>query len=668
MPFALFILAFLAYGLLIHQLGFYWDDWPWLFWSHYFGKKGLLLIDQGYRPLSGLILWLGGLISGDSAAAWQVVNLVYRWFSAAALWWALYKLFPGWLEKTVWIAFVFLVYPGFGQQFISINSSRHILPMGFFFLSLGLMVWAIQEKRRYWLFTGLALVTSLASALATDYFFGLELLRPLILWLAINGQPRPNSEKFKKVIIYWLPYLILFMPLVAWRYVISPTANYEVELVQEFSEQPVSTLASAAGQLLRHIFDSAVEVWTRSIEMISKNELRFRRLVMYWGLLGLTLVLSLLYLFRLRQDGKERGLWKNLLVLGLAALALGALPFLAARIPLGLNFPSDRTTLPMALGASLVFVGLVELAGRKRAVMIILVSLAIALGAGSQFVTAARFEEDWDVQQSFIRQLMIRIPNLQPETAILYQYTTALQDFHSTSNSLTPLINMLYAPEFKGSPEDLLAAHLPYYFMDLRRDGEMVQDALGVNEPIEKEYKPFNFKAPPGHVLAVQFAPPWCLQVLSPGYARLYPHLPPELAAVVAYSNPYLIGSGKILLDNPIRKIFKEEAPGWCEYYQMAEKARMEGDWEKVAEIGDEAFARAGYPQQPSERLPFILGYGYQERWQRAAELTNEMVRRDKNTIPLLCRAWSELFANAPQSQAKDRVIAEIQTTLDCQP
>jgi hypothetical protein len=319
-PGALLALTILAYGLLIHQLGFYWDDWPWIFWSHYFGKGGLLLIDQGYRPLSGVILWLGGLISGDSPAAWQVVNLLYRWFSALALWWALSKLFPKSFEKTVWIALLFLVYPGFGQQFISINSSRHILPMGFFFLSIGFMIWAIQEKRRYWLYTGLALVLSLAAALSTDYFFGLELLRPLIIWMILSREPGQAPQKLRLVLLYWLPYLILFVPLVAWRYVISPSANYEVELVQEFAQQPISTLVNAVSQVFRHIFESTVTIWARAIELVNGGDLRFRRLVVYWGVMGVTFVLSLFYLFRLCRDDQERGLWKDLVGLGLVAI------------------------------------------------------------------------------------------------------------------------------------------------------------------------------------------------------------------------------------------------------------------------------------------------------------------------------------------------------------
>jgi hypothetical protein len=43
------------------------------------------------------------------------------------------------------------------------------------------------------------------------------------------------------------------------------------------------------------------------------------------------------------------------------------------------------------------------------------------------------------------------------------------------------------------------------------------------------------------------------------------------------------------------------------------------------------------------------------------------MVRRDKNTLPLLCNAWRELSANAPQSQEKEDAISAIQRKLDAE-
>ena len=56
--FALLFLCILAYGIYILWMGFYWDDWPWMFFSKAIGPKSLVGIEK-HRPFSGLFLWLG---------------------------------------------------------------------------------------------------------------------------------------------------------------------------------------------------------------------------------------------------------------------------------------------------------------------------------------------------------------------------------------------------------------------------------------------------------------------------------------------------------------------------------------------------------------------------------------------------------------------------------
>ena len=93
-PLFLLAVAVLTYGLLLWDLGFYWDDWPWIWSHHRLGAAGLLQIDRLHRPLAGEILWIGGVIFGESPLGWQTLNLLYRWLSALGVWWALVRLWP----------------------------------------------------------------------------------------------------------------------------------------------------------------------------------------------------------------------------------------------------------------------------------------------------------------------------------------------------------------------------------------------------------------------------------------------------------------------------------------------------------------------------------------------------------------------------------------------
>ncbi len=230
-PFALLILIILGYGIYILWMGFYWDDWPWIWYSHGMGSQGMLKIDLEHRPISGVVLWIGSLLAGESTIGWQIYNLVFRWLTGVSLWWMLLKLWPRRSEFAAAVALLFLVYPGFSQQFVAVNNSRHLLPFALFFLSIGWMVKACRDRTHYWQNTSLALGLSLGGMLISDYYYGLELIRPLILWyLNDEGDLR---RRFQDVFRDWLPYLVPLGGIFIWRYWVSQQYFYRVSILDD---------------------------------------------------------------------------------------------------------------------------------------------------------------------------------------------------------------------------------------------------------------------------------------------------------------------------------------------------------------------------------------------------------------------------------------------------
>jgi hypothetical protein len=659
-PLALLVLCILAYGFFINRLGFYWDDWPWIWMSHIEGPAGMLQIDQAYRPLSGVILWLGSLLAGKSPLAWQILNLVFRWCTGLALWWSLRMIWPKHLERAVWIAFLFLVYPGFGQQFVSVNSSRHILPLVTFFLSIGFMVWAIREKQRYWLYTTVALLLSIISLLATDYYFGLELSRPVILWFVVRSDTTGGKESLKRTLLYWLPYLGVFALLIGWRYLSSLQSIYPVQITDQVSRQPVAAVINSVDSVIRHAYSSTLAAWSKVFDIPVRADIGLKCLFLFWLLVILSLIFSIFYLLKLKRDSTSTQIWNQAVILGVFSLLTAGLPFLAADIPMGLEFPNDRSTLPMMFGASLLFVGLIDLLARKREIKIFIIAFAVSLATGSHVLTAISYENDWNVQSSFLRQLTQRAPDLKPGTAIVYQYTPALQEVHFSDNSLTAILNWVYDPDFSGQ-------ELPYYLYDLRLRSDQVISNLADGIPFHSEYGAYLFSGSSEDVLVVQFAFPWCLQILQPQYMRLYPNLPYYLDRSVKYSNPGVIESGtNTPAGLPDEVFISDPDPNWCFYYQQADLARQQGDWHKVAEIGDLAFLLDDPPKQPTEYLPYIQGYGNVGRWDRAADLTLEAIREDEHSQPILCLVWADLEGNTLDTIEKERGIARVMEQMKC--
>ena len=86
-----------------------------------------------------------------------------------------------------------------------------------------------------------------------------------------------------------------------------------------------------------------------------------------------------------------------------------------------------------------------------------------------------------------------------------------------------------------------------------------------------------------------------------------------------------------------------EPAHTWCYYFEKADLARQSGDWEKVAEIGDQVFSIPYYPDDLSEYLPFVEAYARSGRWEDARDLTRNTANAMPILEPALCAVWQRV-------------------------
>ena len=78
-PVAFLVLSILSFGLLIPNLGFYMDDWPYVFYAKLMGIDSLremLVYDS--RPNAAWLYMLAFRILGFSPAAWHIFALGMR--------------------------------------------------------------------------------------------------------------------------------------------------------------------------------------------------------------------------------------------------------------------------------------------------------------------------------------------------------------------------------------------------------------------------------------------------------------------------------------------------------------------------------------------------------------------------------------------------------------
>lgn len=659
-PLALFVLCLLAYGLMMFGMGFYWDDWPWVWLYKMYGLPGLAQIDQQFRPLAGEILALSGLLSGAHPLGWQALNLVYRWGSAASFWWMLVQVWPRHATRAAAAAFLLLVYPGFAQQFIAVNSSRHILPLVFFCLSIGLMAWSLRERRRFAWLTAASIGTALLAFFSTDYYYGLELIRPLVIWIVLMRRPEPSRLRLKRTLIGWAPYLILLLAVFAWRYLVSRQVQYPVTIFSDLGKAPLETVIETARTAGAWMLQGGALAWAKLVEFPQAAQFGERKTLIFWLIAAASAGLIFIYLERLRDASGQDRSGLEVAGLGLAALLLGGIPFLVTEVPISLQFPSDRTTLALMAGACLLLVGMVDWLARPRLLKLAILAILAGLSVGVQFRAAATYQRDWAYQVDFLRQLSWRAPGIQPGTAI---YILDLPVSNSTDNSLTAAVNWVYDLPIV---ENRIA--LMIFDLGQRLAGRLPGLQKGL--PIETKYGDFIFNGSTDDALVVHYAPPACLRVLHPRYDANYPKLPDLLQEALP-----LVDLERIQADPPQPARLPaeiaagdDERGGWCYYLQKADLARQQGDWQGVAELGDIAFGMDDKPNHASERAPFIQGYAYSGNWERAVELTREALTINRFMGPMLCDLWVDIQANASETPGKSQALGDVLAELKCDP
>jgi hypothetical protein len=168
--------------------------------------------------------------------------------------------------------------------------------------------------------------------------------------------------------------------------------------------------------------------------------------------------------------------------------------------------------------------------------------------------------------------------------------------------------------------------------------------------------------------LAFSFEPPACLRIYDSVYDANFPFLIPELDQAIALSHPQALISAQGNAELP-GHIFtlKGQENTWCYYFQKADLARQEGDWEQVAELGDTAFSLDDSPNHATERLPFIEAYAHVGRWGDAFQLTLDTFKINPYTRSMLCDLWGRVEQDAVEIPSEGiAVINTLNPVLSC--
>ena len=639
-PALLLAVCGLSFGVLIPWLGFYWDDWPLAWFTQVLGSESFVGYAP-YRPFSGVLYAISTAIVGKMPFGWHLYGLLWRWLAALALWWLLRLIWPKRVRLAMWAALLFLVYPGFSQQSIALIYSLYFLYYTLFLLSLAMMVLALRDEQRRLLWITLSLLLGASAMFSTEYFYGLELLRPLIIWFVLAGEGGERWQKIRSVMRVWWPYLLLLVVVFAWRFSLASEETYAVTVFDVLAADPLGGAWSYIVTILNNAWEALVLAWLRvfDLDVLAKQGPVTKGL--HWGVvLASAGIVAVFVLFIKGKRGTENLINnRQMLVLGLSALLVGGLSFWAAGLPLRLVYPWDRGFLPMAFGASLVAGWLLGQLGRWRWAQVGAGALLVLAASSFHFQTGVTYRQAWEVQKDMFQQLVWRVPGLQANTVVL---SAELEDLvYYTDDSLTAPLNWIYASE-------LAATEMPYMWNFIGPGWGGGLPALEPGNDIQQVYRQFLFEGSTSQALVIDYRKGQCLRVLDPVYDAHLPRLPEAVEGVMELSDPKVV----VLADGDARlpRQFGEElVRGWCYHFQQADLARQQGDWEQVAALGDEAFALDESPNHASEYVPFIEGYAQTGNWERALGLAEKANGINPAVQPMLCDVWGRVGVELPE-------------------
>jgi hypothetical protein len=655
-PWVLLGLVILTYGLLIPWLGFYWDDLPYLWLYHSQGPTGFLNYVASDRPFSAWIFFLTTTLFGEHAIFYHLLALLLRWICTLAFWWLIRLLWPEQARLATWAAMLFVVYPGFLQQPIALIYNHHLSVFGFFLLSACSMIWAIRKPE----WSGrLILVGVLASLsmFSLEYFVGLELLRPVLLWIALSGSLPSPRDRWRRIIKSWLPYLPGLLIFIIWRVWIFQFPTYQPQIMQIIQEAPLRGLGALMQTILADLYKVAIVVWSRPLQF-PEGALT---IVAYFAILFIS-GFGIFNIMRLMDQvppdtSNSQDQWaKEAFMLGGIALLLAGWPSWITNLPVGLDYPWDRLTLAFIPGASLFTTAAIEWLFRQPTQRALILAGLVSLSIGFHFQNATLYRRDSETLRTIFWQLAWRVPGLQPGTIILTQ-DLPLRFF--SDNSLTSPLNFLYDP---GNT----SREISYLFYDAEARLGTGYPALVPGLLVEQRYRSFTFSGSTTNTLVVYYRSPGCLRVLHPVYDEKTSGPQYPISEAIQYSNiNQIIQNPQTPAQPPEHIIGSEPEKNWCYYFQKADLARQAGNWEEIIKLWQATEQLRDVPNEASEKVIFMEAFARMKYWEQAISLSQQ-VSQVPYLRPLICDTWTRIDLDPSYSPEEKLLIRDVMEEASC--
>jgi len=507
--------------------------------------------------------------------------------------------------------------------------------MSVYFLSFVLMIASIQNiKWRIPLLIG-GLVCQIVGVVPQETFFGIEFIRPILLWIVLYRENQNRRNCLKKTLLNWLPFLAVAIAFVIYRLGNSQAYSYQPGLLEKLSVDPIATIFTLVGEVFWAGVDALFRTWLNLIDLLKRDLLSSVSIVML-VLILLGGILAWVIIGSRKDTNPSRKSNGTILLLSLLVTVTAMAPFLLGSFQITLQFPNNRYLIALAPGASLFLAALLDTLLYSDMQKKIAATILIGFAVGAQLLNARSFMLNWQAQQDFFWQLVWRVPDLKPNTILLTD-DLPFSDYYS-GPSLTAPLNLIYGDESDGQ-------QLPYLFLMTAQQGTVIED-FSPDVPIVSRFRSFEFRGNTSKMVLLKKYSEGCLHVVSPQTSaeEFQSKNNPKYAfweASIPLSN-----FDRIILDSaspviPDQKYFgREDQNQWCYFYEKADLARQKKDWQGTIQNYQDAEMKGFKPLIDSEWLPLLEAFLNTKEYDKAMDLTHKVTNHDPVNVAGFCQLW----------------------------
>jgi len=489
---------------------------------------------------------------------------------------------------------------------------------------------------------------------------GLELVRPIIIWILLSQESFKNiRSRIKRAFVLWIPYLLLFLLFIVWRFFLMPqsgTDRNDPVIIQGLLTAPLKTIGLLISYFFQDLTVSLFSVWNKVIDP-SIFDLTRPADAATWAfiiLTGAVLTLAVLIYKNDQSNIRDARMMRLFIFLGLSGIVFGLLPGWAIGRYLNnqTGIYNDRFGIPAMIGAAMVIVGCCwYFIGKPIARNIFLISL-VALSIGWNIRNTNNYRWSWIKQERFYWQLAWRAPSLEPGVPIL---SDGLIFPYMGTWTTSFAINLMY-PENQPSIGDL-----NHWFFDINK---IDLSYANENNILSEYHNTVGFSSTMDRLLIVQYLPEngSCLWFLKPEDTdnRFVTELSQDLAENIDLS---AVHTSPVSI--PADDIFGKEPPHeWCYYFQKADLAYQYQNWDEIMRLLDEVEAKTYQAEHGLEYMPFIGGLVHENRFDDALRLSLKAIEITEFTNEEICKTWAK--ESNPNQPIPQDIQDELRNQVGC--